>query len=315
MQLTANEAFFVPPQQRTLAETVFRALARARYARQAQMLAFAGPLGLRPELLDAWVDAGLIHRAGVRLAAISDRVEPYLALTSRGAHTLAVETGHIVGTVPASSLKRLSQKRAHDVVVGDIALAVLALERDHGIELVGVETDVRGLAVLHATVQRGRYAERIRLVPDAYVLTRGPRGPIGLLVEVDRGTVSTARMNEKYAAYLNWKREGGALRDLGISAVRILTTATTGAHEKRLHQAATEANTGRRSGLLLFTLEEHLSAAHPERMQERIALPAGSVNEERVPIFDPPTDVVHSRVTLPAPGAERQVVRPYEVAA
>jgi len=315
MNLAANEPFFAPTDKRAVAERTFRALALARFARERELLAFAGPLGLDPELLDAWVASGLIHRATVRLDAISGPDEAYLALTRQGARMLASETGHTIEPVSPSALKRDSQKRAHDVVVGDIALAVLALERDHGIELMGIETDARKLAVLHTTAIQERDAERVRLVPDAYVLTKGPRGPVGLLVEVDRGTVSTSRMRKKYQGYLAWKREGGPLRDLGISAVRILTTAPASARMKRLRDSALSANEERRSGLLLFTLEEHLSAGHPERMQEPIAVPVGGTDTDRVPIFDPPQGATSTRVVLPPPGPNCQVVRPLAVAA
>lgn len=315
MKLLANEAFFAPQDKRAVAEESFRALASARFARESQLLAFAGPLGLDRELLEAWIASGLIHRATVRLDVISGPDEPYLALTRQGARILGAETGYTVEAVSPSSLKRASQKRAHDVVVGDIALAVLALERDRNIELMGIETDTRKLAMLHTTVPAGRDAERIHLVPDAYLLTRGPRGLVGLLVEVDRGTVSVARMRKKYAGYLSWKREGGPLRDLGVSAVRVLTTAPAKAREKRLLGAALGANEGRRSGLMLFTLEEHLSASHPGRMQERIAIPTGATDDQRVPIFDRPEPVTAHRVVLPPPGPIRQVVRPLAVAA
>jgi transcriptional regulator with XRE-family HTH domain len=60
-------------------------------------------------------------------------------------------------------------------------------------------------------------------------------------------------------------------------------------------------------------LEEHLSASHPERMQERIAMPTGATDDERVPIFDRPEPVT-TRVVLPPPGPIRQVVRPLAVA-
>ena len=315
MQLTANEPFFVPTDKRELAERVFRALAIARFTRRSSLLAYAGPLGLEIELLDAWVASGLLHQDMVQLDAIAGAEEPYLALTRQGARMLSGTTGLSVDAVSPSQLKRFSQKRAHDVVVGDVALAVLALRRDQGIDLLGLETDPRRLGMLRATVAHGRDAEQIHLVPDAYVLTRGSSGPVALLVEVDRGTVSVARMRKKYEGYLAWKREGGPLRDLGVNAVRIVTTAPSQSRFNRLVGAALGASDGRKSGLLLFAAEEDLSAATPERMREPIALPLGAAAGGHVPLFDNPGPTPTSRVVLPTPGPIRQVVRPLAIAA
>jgi len=315
MQLVANEPFFVAADKRSLAELTFRALAAARFASRCSLLAFAGPLGLQPDLLDAWIASGLVFESQVCLDPIVGRDVEYLALTRAGARMLADSTGKMVESVAPGALKHSSQKRAHDVVVGDTVLAVLTLAPNGGVELLGIQADPQKVPALGVTLRDGRDTERVRLVPDAYVLTRGPRGPVALLVEVDRGTVSVARMRRKYRAYLTWKREGGPLHDLGVNAVRVLTTAPAAAREKRLHEAAFQASEGRRSGLLLFTLEEHLSASHPERLLEPVALPLGSPNTERVPIFDRPTHSGTGRVVLPQPGPQRQVVRPLAVAA
>lgn len=169
------------------------------------------------------------------------------------------------------------------MLIGDFALAVLRLAREGGVDLKGLETDDSKFATSVVLTDPAAQPRRVALQADAYVLTGGAGRNEGLLVEMDRGTVSLRRMKEKYAGYLQWARTGGPLRDFAVKAFRVLTIAQ---HEHRLaelRRVALGANDDRRSGLLLFATTAELDVATTERFLEPVARSLG--DEARVPVF------------------------------
>lgn len=265
-----------PPELRALAEDVFTAVGRARFVSVESLLQYAGPDGLTRELLDAWCKVELLHRAAVQPDPLKPDAIEYVALTTEGARTLEAATGRAATGMTPARLKRSSQKRAHDLFVGELALAVLSLAKDGRIDLVGVETDDRKLAHAIHLATPGKAPERIVLQPDALVVTNGPRGKEALLVEVDRGTVAPGKMQDRYRGYLAWHRGDGPQRHYGIKALRVLTLVPRMARLERLHQAALDANDGRRSGFLAFGLQGDFTVATAERLLGPIVRPLGA---------------------------------------
>jgi hypothetical protein len=282
MLLAATEPLLAPPDLRPLAERVFRALAVVRFASVPSLLAFAGPLGLRQEHIDVWIAAGLLHAGVVRPEPLSDREVAFVALAPRGARELsAIGLSNVEG-VPPARMRRSAQTRAHDLGVGDVALALLALSRDGHIDLAGVGCDPKKFPTSAVIEERGR-ARRVPLEGDLYAIVRRDAGPAGLLVEVDRGTVSVERMARKYAGYLAWRRAGGPERDFGLKAIRVVTVAPDARRLERLRHAALAANDGNRSGFLLFALADDVTPAHADRLLEPVAHAVGSAGD-RVPL-------------------------------
>lgn len=269
-----------------MAQAVFAALAHARFARENSLLAYGGPLGLTHATLESWIAAGLMHRGRVKLDPISGPEVSYLALTTSGARTMAYATGLAVQGITGATLNRSSQKRAHDVEVGEFALAVLSLGRDRTIDLLGIETDARRLATCTTVADLGRGHERVALKPDALVVARSESGLSGLLVEVDRGTIAAPRMADKYAAYVAWKQSGGCERQFSIKALRVLTIAPSESRLRQLRQAGLRATAGRRSGFLLFALAADVSAADAGRLMEPIAHRTGAESDSAIPLFE-----------------------------
>ncbi len=277
------------------AVTVLTTLGRGRFAAVDSLLAYARPLGITVADLDRWTEAGLVRRGAVRCDPIAGADVPYVVLTTRGARALAEATSRPVEGVSPAALRRSSQKRAHDLAVADLGLAALALGRSGQIDLLGVELDDRKLATAATVTATGHAPRRVPLQADALVMTHGPRGPVALLVEVDRGTTSVAKMRDKYAAYLAWRRDGGPERDFSVRALRVLTVAPDGKRSRRLHDAALDANGGKRSGFLLFAEQADVSPGEPERLLTPIAKPLDGASDTRVPILDRRFDAEASR--------------------
>lgn len=284
MPIAAAEPLMTPPDLRPLAEDVFVALADAGFASEDALLAYAGPLGLTKDLLDGWVGAGLLHRRSCSADDVNRTEITYVCLAPKGARELAFATARRATGIAPARLKRSSQKRRHDIAVGDVALAALALGRDDKIALLGVTTDESKLSV-SALIDSPKGLHRLAMAADLYIATDTSHGLVGLLVEVDRGTVATATMAKKYRGYLAWRRNGGPARDFGTKALRVLTIAPDARRLARLEAVAREANHERPTGFLAFLDAEHARPEHAHRLLDGVAHAIG--REDRVPVFSP----------------------------
>lgn len=287
MRLHANVPLSTPPELRALAEDILITVALARFVSVGSLMAYGGPRGLTLEMLQGWQKAGLLHRGSVQPDPLRPQEAEYVALTTVGARELERATGRRLDGVSTARLKRSSQKRMHDVLVGEVALAAIALHADSAIELLGVETDDRKLGTVIHLAEPGKEPERIVLQPDALVVTKGPAGKEALLVEVDRGTTAPKRMETRYRGYLHWQREQGPVRDFGIRALRVVTLVPNEARLGKLHGAALRANGHRRSGFLIFALQDDLSVCTAERWLEPVAKPLGGGPDDRVRLASP----------------------------
>lgn len=276
MRLVANIPLNTPPELQKLAAEVLTAVGRCRFVSTGSLMAFAGPHGLSLDVLDAWVHVGLLSRGRVCPDPLRPQEIEYVALTTVGARALHSTVGTKVDGIAPARLRRSSQKRAHDVFVGEVALAAMALARDGAIELVGVETDDRKLANVVHLFAVGQEPERIVLQPDAMLVTEGAIGKEALLVEVDRGTTAPKRMGVRYRGYLHWQRDGGPFKAFGIKALRVLTLVPSEPRLEQLHAAAFEANDSQRSGFLVFGLQDSASVCTAERLLDPIWRQLGS---------------------------------------
>jgi hypothetical protein len=287
MRPVATVPLNTPPELLRLAEDMLATVARVRFVSIASLMAYGGPDGLTPDLIDVWCKTGLLERGLVHPDPLRPEQIQYVSLTTAGARALYAATGrHVEGITPAR-LRRSSQKRMHDTLCGEVALSAISLAKDGAIELVGVETDDRKLATVVHVAEPGKEPERIVLQPDALIVTRGTRGSEALLVEVDRGTTAPKRMQTRYRGHLAWHAEGGPLRDFGTRSLRVLTLVPTQARLERLHAAALEASGGRRTGFLLFGLLDDYTVFTRERWLERSARPVGDDASRRVPLLAP----------------------------
>lgn len=214
------------------------------------------------------------------------------------------------------------------MAVGDVALAITALQRERLLEVLALETDDRRLATSVVMAPPGEAPERVSLQADAYALVQSDDGPRATLIEVDRGTTSPSRLQAKYAAYLAWKNEHGPERDFSVRALRVLTIAPSARRSEKPHKAALDANHGKRSGFLLFANSPDISPRDPARLFEPIARVLGS--DLRVPIFTRASGLCDPQVprapaggtppgtamaTLFAPGDRGALSRPLAVTA
>jgi hypothetical protein len=288
MRLIATQPLFVPAADRGIAERALTALATCRFVTKTSLHAAFGPYGLRLDIIDAWVKAGVLYEQLLRLDPLKTDETRILALTRMGARSLESSTGLHVESMSPARLRAGSQKRAHDTWVGETALAMIALADKGDLELIGIETDDRKLAISVLLSEPGKLPERVSLRPDALVMSNGTHGRTALLIETDRGTVSLDTMTRRYRGYLAWKNEDGPHSCLGTRAVRILTIVSSAAREKSLYERALDANGGKRNGMMLFARQDDISVSVADRLLGPIARPLGAADTERVPAVSAP---------------------------
>src|SRR5262245_32884006 len=109
MQLVAATPFLAPPDLRPLAREPLRAIATARFVSVPALLAFARPLGLTDDMVEAWVRAGFLHAGQVRLEPLLPTETAFVALTPAGAREIG-RSGEVVHGISPARLKRSSQK-------------------------------------------------------------------------------------------------------------------------------------------------------------------------------------------------------------
>lgn len=184
------------------------------------------------------------------------------ALTRRGAAVLGSATGEVVR---APDRRKSLFMLDHDLARNDLVVVLTQLHRRGAVELLRWETARTKLADSVWLRVRGKNV-RVPLVPDALAVIRVGSKVNALVVEIDRGTVSAARMALKYGGFNAWWRSGGPLRRFGVSAVRVLTIVPTPSRASRLRQSAMSAVEGAAGALFWFGVQASVDVAEPLRL-------------------------------------------------
>ena len=154
---------------------------------------------------------------------------------------------------------------AHDLERNQLGVVLERLDADGALVLERWTTARTALGFAAHLPGRGTFV-RIPLVADAFAVVRHRGRVDGLLVEIDMGSVSLARMKAKYAGYVRWWQGGGPLRRFGLRSLRVLTLAPTPARLRQLLDCAAEAAGGQGTGLLWFGTLDLLSVDAPDTL-------------------------------------------------
>lgn len=127
------------------------------------------------------------------------------------------------------------------------------------IQLLRWETARTRIGDVAQLVERGE-VRRVPLVADGLAVVREARpARQGVLVEIDMGTVSLARMRRKFEGYWRWVQGGDHIRRFGLPALRVLTVVKGAARLEKLLSLANELLGGRGSRLFWFALQAPVS--------------------------------------------------------
>lgn len=221
--------------------------------------------GASTDEIDKMVDAGLMFRFRLQRRMTHETPTDVLAATRKGALTLAQAFSVDADSVPSdthSSCRRSAMFLDHSLARSRFAIVLArGLEAENSAVVLSWEQDPERLAdAVH--LDAGHEAVgRQPLVADALAVVAGPRGPEGLLVEIDRGTERPGYLGRKYRGYLEWWKNDGPKRRFDLIAIRILTVAPDAKRVARLVEACRESTEGRAKGLFWFAAESELTAA------------------------------------------------------
>lgn len=182
-------------------------LARYRFLTVRQV---AAALGLTEHevaaALQGLVAEGVLQTLTPTTLVLAAPKSPAFALTRAGLACIANESGtnphHVVRPL------RSSLTLAHELMVNELALVFLKLDRQDVIRLLSWQTARERIADVAHVNERG-HALRVPLVADALAVIEHQGRQTGLLVEVDMGTVSAKTMRRKFQGYHAWWAEGG----------------------------------------------------------------------------------------------------------
>lgn len=218
------------------------------------------PLEEVRDVLDRLVRAKLL----VALRPLSLGVSSTTAygFTVRGAKLYARTTG--VPMPRAVHAKRSALTLLHEIAVAEVGLVFRAL---HARAILTLERfDASRERIGFAQAIAGPKPELVPLVADAFLSVRVQGTRHALLVEVDRGTVSAARVANKAEGYLAWLRAEGPETRFGVRALRVLYVVPNRARLERLRDAVLGVAGRAGTGLFWFTEASNVRIETPERI-------------------------------------------------
>jgi hypothetical protein len=223
-----------------------------------------------PDLVCAGIDSGEVEaaeavRSILRLRLQRRLTDPapseVLALSRTGARELARAMDVDPATVPystRSTSNRSAMFMDHTLARNSFAITLGAAlsTGDPALNLLSWEHDRDRLAAAVTMLRGTGELRRQPLEADGLAVVHGPRGPEGLLVEIDRGTEPAGYLGKKFAGYLEWWRLGGPRKRFSVGSLRIVTVAPDERRMIRLRDACAASTGGKASGLFWFAAED-----------------------------------------------------------
>jgi len=174
---------------------------------------------------------------------------------------------------------------AHTIFRNEFALALITACQRKKIPHLFWEHDERKIGDAVHLLRFG-LRKRVALVADGAFGLQTDKGCRYFLVEMDRGTISPKRMEEKYRGYEAWWQSHGPERRLGFPNVRILTVTTNVARLRRLLEAARDVRCRHGSGLFWMTTANAVNVEYPERLLEKVWIRALVGDYEKYSLLD-----------------------------
>jgi len=237
---------------------VIEAVHYYRVLKQNQLEAlFFGSRATAQFRLEKLYDHGFLDRKFLPVALGAGRSPTLYVLDRRGAELLRAERGYDNLTFYHTSKDLSAQFLDHTLAINDIMVAVVCGCRRHGfqLEIWRGENQIKG-DYDRVTIRGPNRLEEAPILPDSYFTVVAQQRRHHFFLEVDRGTMPSARFRVKVLAYLAYHRSGGYERRYGTQSLRILTVVPG---EKRLAQLqqATEAAGG--NNRFWFTTAEYMT--------------------------------------------------------
>lgn len=239
---------------------VIEAVHYYRVLQQSQLEAlFFGSRATAQFRLEKLYDHGFLDRKFLPVALGTGRSPTLYVLDRRGAEVLRAHRGYDELTFYHTSKDLSSQFLEHTLAINDVMVAVVRSCRRNGFQMERWrgENQVKG-DYDRVTVRGVSRLEEAPILPDSYFTIVAKQRRHHFFLEVDRGTMPSARFRTKVLAYLAYHRSGGYERRYGTQSLRILTVVPG---EKRLTQLRQATETAGGNNRFWFTTAEHVTEA------------------------------------------------------
>jgi len=159
-------------------------------------------------------------------------------LDRRGAELLRSELGYDDITWTSKSHDVGQPFLEHTLAINDLRVSVTLACRTQGHTLLEwrSEADLKGSYDRVTIHERNGSNQIVSLIPDSFFVIQTSRGKAPFFVEVDRGTETTGRFQDKIRAYQAYVQTGAYEKRYGYKSVRVLTVAFS---QKRLESLKT----------------------------------------------------------------------------
>ncbi|MBI1280107.1 MAG: hypothetical protein GC179_18405 [Anaerolineaceae bacterium] len=181
---------------------------------------------------------GFLNRVFLTVRA-SYMLSPALyMLDRRGAELLRSDLGYDDITWSSKSQNVGQPFLEHTLAINDVRVAVTVACRTHGYALFDwrSEADLKGDYDRVIIQERNGGKQSVSLIPDSFFVVQTTKGKAPFFLEVDRGTETTGRFQDKIRAYQAYIQSGAYEKRYGYKSVRVLTVAFS---QKRLENLKT----------------------------------------------------------------------------
>lgn len=159
----------------------------------------------------------------------------------------------------------------HTLAINDVRVMVDTLVRDGHLKVIEwLDEGVLKSATMKDKTPYRRHGARItRIYPDGYFTLHPPGAeqPAHFFLEVDQGTMSNLRWQEKIEAYIHFRRSGLAQKYYGTKHFRVLTVTTSDRRLQNLKQATVTVGGDR---YFWFTTQPQLDLWQPTTLLQPV---------------------------------------------
>lgn len=181
-------------------------------------------------------------------------------LDKRGAELLRMEFGYddLAWTTKSNDVGQ--QFLEHTLAINDVRVAVtLGCRQIAGFELLEWRSEAQmKVSYDRVTITPPKErSEHISLIPDSFFVVQTPQGKAPFFLEVDRGTETTGRFQNKIFAYQAYVQSGAYQQRYGFKSIRVLTTVPSLKRLEGLKTVTERAGGGQR---YWFAVQSDISA-------------------------------------------------------
>jgi hypothetical protein len=216
---------------------VIEAVHRFRVLSQAQIQTlFFGSKATAQYRLERLYDNAYVDRKFFPSSPREGRSPTLYILDRKGAEALRVEKGYQQIRFYASSKDRMTQTLAHTYAINQVMTHVALACHKYGFQLESWQTENEVKADYdRVMITKAVKRETVPVLPDSVFTVIALKRRHRFLLELDRGTMETARFKAKVKAYNAYHESGGFEKRYNSTAMRVLTVVSTRfSGEKRL---------------------------------------------------------------------------------